>query len=59
MKIISREYSLCEIPELEETEFEFSVSACPRIEDANDFGDIGDSISFAMDLGDALQTFDA
>lgn len=59
MKTIPGEYSLSEIPELEETEFEFSVSRFPRIEDANDFGHICDSVSFAMDLGDAFQTFDA
>ncbi len=59
MKTIPVDYSLCEIPELEETEFEFSLSTRPRIEDANDFGHIGDSISFAMEVGDAFSAFDA
>jgi hypothetical protein len=51
------DYSHYEIPELEETEFVFS--ACPRFEDANDGGHIGDSISFAMDVGDEISMFDA
>jgi len=59
MKTKYADYSLDEIPELEEAEFEFSVSSCRRFEDANDVGHIGDSISFSMDLGDAFQTFDA
>ncbi len=57
MKTRRADYSLEEIPELEETEFVFS--ARPRFEDANDSGHIGDSISFAMDVGDEFSTFDA
>jgi hypothetical protein len=53
MKRIRAEYSLCEIPELEEAEFDYSVSSHQRFEDANDFGHMGDSISISMDLGDA------
>ncbi|MBK5103629.1 MAG: hypothetical protein JJE42_05230 [Burkholderiales bacterium] len=53
MKKFRAEYSLSEIPEMEETEFEFSVSSHQRFEDANDFGHMGDSISISMDLGDA------
>jgi hypothetical protein len=59
MKTRRADYSHYEIPELEETEFEFSVSTCPRIEDANDAGHISDSISFAMDVGDEFSMFDA
>jgi hypothetical protein len=50
MKTKYAAYSLDEVPELEETEFEFSVSSCRRFEDANDGGDIGDSISITMDI---------
>jgi hypothetical protein len=57
MKTRRAEYSHEEIPELEETEFVFS--ACPRFEDANDGGHIGDSISFAMDIGAEFSMFDA
>jgi len=57
LKTRRADFSHFEIPELEETEFEFSVSTCRRYEDANDGGCIGDSISFAIDLGDAL-TYD-
>ena len=48
MKRKYADYSLDEIPELEETEFVFS--ARPRFEDANDGGHIGDSISIATDV---------
>ena len=57
MKRKHADYSLDEIPELEETEFVFS--ARPRFEDSNDGGHIGDSISFAMDVGDELSMFNA
>jgi hypothetical protein len=57
MKRKYADYSLDEIPELEETEFVFS--ARPRFEDSNDVGNMGDSISFSVDLGDALHSFDA
>jgi len=57
MKRKYADYSLDEIPELEETELVFS--ARPRLEDANDGGCIGDSISFAMDVGDELSMFNA
>jgi len=52
MRTMPTEYALYEIPELEETEFALAVSPCPRIEDANDGGCIGDSISIAMDLSE-------
>jgi hypothetical protein len=57
MKSRRADYSHYEIPELEETEFVFSH--CPRFEDANDSGHIGDSISFAMDVGDEYSMLDA
>jgi hypothetical protein len=57
MKTRRADYSHDEIPELEETEFVFS--ACPRFEDANDGGHLGDSISFAMDVGGEFSMFDA
>jgi len=59
LKTRRADFSHFEIPELEETEFEFSVSTCRRYEDANDSGYMGDSISISMDLGDALTTLDA
>ena len=59
MKTRRADFSHYEIPELEETEFEFSVSSCRRFEDANDGGHIGDSISFSMDVGDAFSMYDA
>jgi hypothetical protein len=48
-----------EIPELDEADFVFSSSTCPRIEDANDFGNSGDSISFSMDANYEISAFDA
>ena len=59
MKTIRADRSLYELPELEETEFEFSISASARFEDANDIGCIGDSISFAMDVNSDFHAFDA
>lgn len=56
MKTKYADYSLDEIPELEETAFEFSV--CRRFEDSNDVGHIGDSISFAMDVTGDFAAFD-
>jgi hypothetical protein len=41
-----------EIPELEETEFALAISPCPRIEDFNDLGEIGDSFSIGMNQFD-------
>lgn len=58
MKTMPAGYALYEIPELEETEFVLSVSPCPRIEDVNDGGHIGDAISIAVDMIDELPTFD-
>jgi hypothetical protein len=58
MKARYAEYSLYDIPELEETEFAFATSARPRFEDANDIGCIGDSISIAMEVGDGFSMFD-
>jgi hypothetical protein len=51
-------YALYEIPELEVTEFAISVSTCPGIEDANDVGRMGDSISITLDISDEISTFD-
>lgn len=59
MKTIRAEYCLYDVPELEETEFEFPASGSARFEDANDFGHTGDSISFRMDLGGEFSAFDA
>jgi hypothetical protein len=59
MKARYADYSLDEIPELEETEFVFAASVRPRFEDANDIGCIGDSISIAMDVGNDFSMFDA
>jgi len=42
-------YILDEFPELEETDFAFSISPCRRIEGADD-ASIGDSISFSVDM---------
>lgn len=41
-----------DMPELEETEFALAISPCPRIEDANDIGEIGDSFSIGLNLFD-------
>lgn len=59
MKTKPAEYCLYDVPELEETEFVLPVSASSRFEDANDYGHLGDSISFSMDLGDDIASFDA
>ena len=48
-----------ETPELDEADFVFSAPACARIEDANDFGDVGDSISFSMDANFEIAAYDA
>ena len=48
-----------EIPELDEDDFVFSASTGPRIEDANDFGHMGDSISFSMDANFDIAAYDA
>jgi hypothetical protein len=58
MKARHTDYSLYEVPELEETQFEFAVLTRPRIEDTNDGGHMGDSISFAIDGGDEFSMFD-
>lgn len=54
MKSMPSDYSHYDIPELEETEFALSVSPCPRIEDSNDIGDIGDSYSIDSIVANAL-----
>jgi hypothetical protein len=54
MKSMPADYSHYDIPELEETEFALSVSPCPRIEDSNDLGDIGDSYSIDSIVANAL-----
>jgi hypothetical protein len=54
MKSMPSDYSHYDIPELEETEFALSVSPCPPIEDSNDIGDTGDSVSIASVIADAL-----
>lgn len=59
MKTIRAEYCLYDVPELEETEFVLPASSSRRFEDANDFGHMGDSISFSMDTGDQFAAFDA
>jgi hypothetical protein len=41
-----------DMPELEETEFALAISPCPRIEDSNDIGEIGDSFSIGLNLFD-------
>ena len=56
MKSRPTDYSLYDIPELEETEFALAVSRCRRIEDANDIGEIGDSFSIGLDLINELST---
>jgi len=48
-----------EIPELDEDDFVFSASTRPGIEDANDFGHTGDSISFSMDANFEIAAYDA
>ena len=52
MKKRPADYSLYDIPELEESEFALRVSPFPRIEDPNDIGGIGDSFSIGLDLTD-------
>jgi len=52
MKHKSADYSLYEIPELEDSEFALRVSPCPRIEDPNENGEIGDSFSIGLDTMD-------
>ena len=54
MKNMPFDNSLYDIPELEDSEFALSVSPCPRIEDFNDIGDIGDSFSIGAMTADAL-----
>lgn len=54
MKSMPPDYSLYDIPELEETEFALSVSPCPRIEGVNDIGDVGDSFSIGSSLADVV-----
>lgn len=54
MRITPAGYTLYEIPELEETEFALSVSPCPQIEDSNDGGYLGDTISISVDLSDDI-----
>ncbi len=54
MKSMPPDYSLYEIPELEETEFALSVSPCPRIEDSNDTGGIGQPVSIGSLVARAL-----
>ena len=58
MKARYDEYSLYDIPELEETEYAFAVSTRQRFEDSNDIGCTGDSISIAMEVGDGFSMFD-
>lgn len=48
MKNKPADYSLYEIPELDDSEFSLSVSPCPRFEDLNDIGEIGDSFSIGL-----------
>ena len=48
MKTKPADYSLYEIPELEESEFALSVSPCPRFEDLNDIGEMGDLFSIGL-----------
>jgi hypothetical protein len=50
MKSKRIDYSHYDIPELEEAEFALSVSPCPRFDDTNDIGDIGDSFSIGADM---------
>ena len=54
MKKKPADNSFYDIPELEESEFAFSVSACHRIEDPNDLGEFGDSFSIGLDAIDQL-----
>jgi hypothetical protein len=48
-----------ETPELDESDFVFSAPTGPRIEDANDFGHMDDSISFSMDANYEIAAYDA
>jgi hypothetical protein len=57
MKHRSADYSLYEIPELEESEFALCISPYPRIEDPNENGGIGDSFSIGLDLIDEFPGF--
>lgn len=48
MKSMGAGYSPYDIPELEETDFALAISPCPRLEDCNDIGEIGDSFSIGL-----------
>jgi len=52
MKSALSDYSLYDIPELEEAEFALAISPCPRIEDCDDIGNKGDSFSIASFVAD-------
>jgi len=54
MNSVPSDYSHYDIPELEETEFALSVSPCPHIEEPNDIGDAGGSLSIGSVIADAL-----
>ena len=59
MKTNRADSCLYEIPELEETEFEFLATTCRGVEDSNDIGHWGDSMCIAMDVTGDLPMFDA
>jgi hypothetical protein len=59
MKRKLKDYSQYDIPDIEETEFALGVSPCPRIEDPNDLGDMGDSFSIGLDVTDEFLTSDS
>jgi hypothetical protein len=48
MKSVGAGYSPYDIPGLEETEFALAITPCPRIEDFNDLGEIGDAFSIGL-----------
>ena len=59
MKSLHSDYSLYDVPELEESEFALSVSPCPLIEDSSDMEEMGDSFSIGAIMADApLREFD-
>ena len=57
MKNVRSDYSLDDVPELEETEFTPAFSRRAWNEDFNDIGEIGDSFSIGLDVTDADEIF--
>ena len=57
MKSKRIDYSLLDVPELDETEFTPTFSRCAWVDDSNDIGEIGDSFSIGLDGLDEHESF--